>query len=483
MAGIAGIAGGKKQKETVECMLESIRHRGPDTARMHISRNCSVGVCASQLSETRGQGFAQDKDLTVLFDGEIYNPRARGVSDAEVALSLFREYGRTFASHLQGVFACAVCNGDRIILARDPVGVRPMYWGTTADGEFCFASEAKALVGVAEDVSELPPSTTYSVSTGLAGYIPDYPPVEMEDDLEDAKETLRDVLTRAVARRLEDGAVGACLLSGGLDSSVIAAVAHDLGAEIPLITVGMKDAPDLENASIMAKHLGMEHHVKLYETADICESLPNAVWMLESFEEDCVSGAISNLFASARANKLTNCILSGEGGDELFGGYHLLKDLPGETERLRMMDRLIAIAYNTAVQRLDRAMMGNSINYRTPFIDTDVIAFAMQIPVQWKIHDAGGGRWIEKYILREAFRDLLPEQIYKREKLRFAAGTGTDGIMDEIARNEVKDAKSMITAEGYSLNSAKERWYYEIFKERFPAPCFERLVGRWDPNK
>jgi asparagine synthase (glutamine-hydrolysing) len=147
------------------------------------------------------------------------------------------------------------------------------------------------------------------------------------------------------------------------------------------------------------------------------------------------------------------------------------------------MDRLIAIAYNTAVQRLDRAMMGNSINYRTPFIDTDVIAFAMQIPVRWKIHDAGGGRLVEKYILREAFRDLLPEQIYKREKLRFAAGTGTDGIMDEIANGEVKDDKSMTTAEGYSLNSAKERWYYEIFREKFPAPCFERLVGRWDPDK
>ena len=152
-----------------------------------------------------------------------------------------------------------------------------------------------------------------------------------------------------------------------------------------------------------------------------------------------------------------------------------------------MMDRLIAIAHNTAVQRLDRAMMGNSINYRTPFIDTAMIAFALQLPVPWKIHDAGDGKLVEKYILREAFKDLLPETIYRREKLRFAAGTGTDSLMDDVADGQANtatfDESSRTTAEGYTLNSPKELWYYNIFKEKFPAPCFEKLVGRWDPGK
>jgi len=303
----------------------------------------------------------------------------------------------------------------------------------------------------------------------------------------DAVEKLRKTMMQAVARRLDDGAAGACLLSGGLDSSIIAAAAKELGADMPLITVGMEGAPDLENAKIMAEHLGMEHHVLLYDAEQIRQSVPRAVWMLESFDEDCVSGAISNLFASAKASEFTNCILSGEGGDELFGGYHLLKGLPTEAERLKMMERLIAIAYNTAAQRLDRAMMGNSINYRTPFIDTDVIAFALQVPVRWKVHDAGDGKFVEKHILREAFKDLLPETIYRREKLRFSAGTGTDGLMDDIARDmesgDDQSDRAGTTAEGYTLNSPKERWYYDLFKTRFPAPCFEKLVGRWDPGK
>ncbi len=486
MAGIAGVLGAVPKPGLAEKMLQAIEHRGPDRLRLRQSARIDAGVRASGLSAARGDGFAQADGIAILFDGEVYNDRAPGESDADVALELYRKYGRTFAAHLEGVFACAVHDGDTVLLARDAVGVRPMYWGTTAEGGFCFASEMKALVGVSQAVAELPPATTYSSRTGLASYLPRYPSVSMPESVAEGATMLRTCLTRAVERRLADGAVGACLLSGGLDSSVISAIARELGADVPLVTVGMEGAPDLENARIMAEHLGMEHHVLLYDAEQIRQSVPRAVWTLESFDEDCVSGAISNLFASAKAREFTNCILSGEGGDELFGGYHLLKDLPTDAARLRMMQRLIEIAYNTAVQRLDRAMMANGISYRTPFIDTDVIALALQVPVRWKIHDAGDGKLVEKYILREAFRDLLPEPICRREKLRFSAGTGTDRLMDEVAGSagaSAVDEASRRTGEGYTLNSPKELWYYKLFKERFPAPCFERLVGRWDPGK
>ena len=442
MAGIAGIIGRPQQTDTVEAMLNTIAHRGPDTVKVHRTEHFHGGVRASTLSAPRGDGFAQDGVVAVLFDGDIYNEREGEKSDAQVALELYKKYGRTFASHLEGVFACAIQDGDGLLLARDAVGVRPLYWGTTQTGDLCFVSEAKALVGVAGDVAELPPATTYCSKTGLAGYVPYYPPVPVGTSFDDATERLRKTMMQAVARRLDDGAVGACLLSGGLDSSIIAAVVKELGADMPLITVGMKGAPDLANAKLMAEHLGMEHHVLLYDAEEIRKSVPRAIWMLESFDEDCVSGAISNLFASAKASEFTNCILSGEGGDELFGGYHLLKGLPNEAERLKMMDRLIAIAHNTAVQRLDRAMMGNSINYRTPFIDTEVIALALHIPVRWKIHDSGNGRLVEKRILREAFR-LSRERLPRGIDLACAPRVGTEIELRDTIESLTKLAKRL----------------------------------------
>ncbi len=488
MAAIAGIINGRNSSKTVDTMLRTLKHRGPDLRAFHAKHDFAFGTQASALSPARGNGFARANGLTVLFDGEIYNARRRCESDADVVLRLYLEQGRTFPSSLEGVFACAIFDGDELLLARDPVGVRPLYRGNTLSGSFCFASEMKALVGVSRDVEEILPGTTYSSLHGVAGYVAQSPRVCIPGTPAKAAEALRDCLMRAVERRLADKAVGACLLSGGLDSSIIASAVKELDCDMPLLTVGADEkTPDIENAGIMARHLGMKHEVRLFTAGEIEALLPQAVWNMESFDEDCVSGTISNLFASALAAKTTGCILSGEGADELFGGYHLLKDLATAADRLNMMQRLVDIAYNTALQRLDRAMMANAVNYRTPFLDPEVVAFAAHVPVEWKIRRLDSGELIEKWILREAFKNLLPESICKRIKLRFSRGTGTDDLMDEIASAHVTahdfTTRNRITPEGYSLHSAKELWYYRLFKRHFPDPCFERLVGRWDPTK
>lgn len=486
MAGIAGIVGSTRDKGDISRMLNTIKHRGPDFENYFQMGNISAGVVASRLSSERGDGFARKGNKAVLLDGEILNPRGKGASDAEVVLELYETFGRNFPAYMDGVFACAVIDGERLILARDTVGVRPLYWGNTTEGNFCFASEMKALVGVADQIQELHPSTTFSPSNGLSEYIPSYPGVLIPENFEEAAMKLRELICKAVERRMEDDAVGGCFLSGGLDSSIIAAVMNKFNPSLPTFTVGIEGAPDLKNATIMAEHLGIEHNVYTFSKRDIKETLQHAVILLESFDEDCIMGAIANLIASSYASKFTNCLLSGEGGDELFGGYHLLKDLPTDSERLQMMKRLIAIAYNTALQRLDRAMMGNSINYRIPFLDTEVTAYALQLPVTWKI-SSRNGRLIEKYILREAFKDMLPEEIYRREKLRFSRGTGTENIIDEVTDGLIDEndfnQESRETEGGYSLNSPRELLYYRIFKYHFPLPSFENLVGRWDPFK
>lgn len=489
MAGIAGILAKSPDKSTVERMLETLTHRGPDLMRIDENGPLCAGVRASELSDPRGDGYATDGEATIFFDGEIYNYRAPGQTDAEAALELYHTYGRAFPGHLEGVFACAIWDGEELLLARDTVGVRPLYWGRTADGDLCFASEMKSLVGIAEEITELLPSTAFSSVTGTGAYLPYHAEVHVPRGEDEAIARVREAMLGAVQRRIDDGAVGACLLSGGLDSSIIACAAHHLGLrDIPLITVGVEGAPDVENAKIVAAQLGMEHVIRIYTPEDVERLVPDAVWTMESFDEDCVSGTIANMIASSEAAQRTNCILSGEGGDELFGGYHLLKEQATDNDKLRMMDQLIAVAYNTAVQRLDRAMMANSINYRTPFIDAEVVAVAMQLPVNWKIHPRGA-KEIEKWIIREAFADLLPREIYERDKLRFSGGTGTDGLMDRLAEDKLADGawsdqdESNKTPAGYVLSSPKEMWYYNIFKEKFPGKAFEPLVGRWDPGK
>jgi asparagine synthase (glutamine-hydrolysing) len=486
LAGIAGIVGSSVDKGNTSRMLNSIKHRGPDLENYYQMGTISAGVVASKLSSARGDGFAKKGNRAVLLDGEIYNTREKGVSDAEVVLELYNSFGWNFPAYMDGIFACAVIDGERLILARDSVGIRPLYWGTTAEGNLCFASEMKSLVGVADQIQELRPSTTFSSSNGLSEYIPRYPEVLIPEDFNEAAEKLRELIFKAVERRLEDDAVGGCFLSGGLDSSIIAALMSRFNPSLPAFTVGIEGAPDLKNANIMAEYLGIEHNVYTFSSREIRETLQNAVITLESFDEDCIMGAIANLIASAYASKYTNCLLSGEGGDELFGGYHLLKDLPTDSERLQMMKRLIAVAYNTAVQRLDRAMMGNSINYRIPFLDTEVTAYALQLPVRWKIHPQNV-RQIEKYILREAFKDMLPEEIYTREKLRFSRGTGTENLIDEVTDGLIDatdfNEESRATEGGYYLNSPRELLFYRIFKHHFPSPGFENLVGRWDPYK
>ncbi len=486
MAGIAGVFATEPQDAVVRRMLDALRHRGPDTMCLFESAHRAGGVCAADLSAERGVGFAQREGVTVLFDGDIYNERPEGQSDADVVLGLYGEYGQAFPAYLEGVFACAVYDGEDLLLARDAVGVRPVYCGTLKEGGKCFASEMKALVGVADDIWELPPSTVYSASSSVSRYRPRLPDVLVPTDFNEAKRLVRTLLTDAVRRRMDDGAAGACLLSGGLDSSIITCVAHEFAPDLAAVTVGVEGAPDLENARLVAESLGIEHRVHLYTEEEAEALVAQAVVALESFDEDCVSGAIANMMASGVASGFTNCILSGEGGDELFGGYHLLKDLDSGLERLEMMENLIDVAYNTAVQRLDRAMLANRIHYRTPFIDSQVMALALQLPVRWKIHEVEGEP-VEKYILREAFRDVLPDKIYKRRKLRFSAGTGTDGFMDRVAEGQDQAADyseaTQHTPEGYTLNSPKELWYYRLFKEHFPEPAFERLVGRWDPEK
>ena len=235
----------------------------------------------------------------------------------------------------------------------------------------------------------------------------------------------------------------------------------------------------------MANFLGLEHHIHRITDDEIIDIIPEAIWYLESFDEDCVSGIISNYYASRMLKQYSDLALVGEGADELFGGYRMVLKNPKVTsdeERERLAQNLIDIAYNTALRRLDRAWMSNAVVYQTPFLDARVVAFSQKIPMKWKIY---GEKQIEKFILREAFRDMLPEQIANREKLRFAMGVGTDDVMDNMVARIINPEQIKERSHSYyglQFASFKELYYYDEFLSLFP-PAYEKQTVRWDPFK
>jgi len=494
MASIAGIFSLNGESlagagEQVETMLECMRHRGPDNLAVRTLPDYRGALGANEINLMPEQTCCTSLSRSpfVLFDGELFNDRAQGQHDVELFMEFYRKHGKDCFSMLDGSYTCAIVDGGEVILARDQVGARPLFYGCEHD-LLCFSSEMKGLIDhIRFDVNELPPAHSYSTVEGLKPFKPLVPDVDEPETLEDAASTVRAALIEAVQKRMSG--VRGVSLSGGIDSSVIAAIAKEFNPDLHLFTGTIDSAPgpDLENAILMAKFLGLEHNLHIYRItdSDITDLIPHAVWHLESFDEDCISGIISNYCVARMAKEYTDVVLVGEGADELFGGYRMVLKNPAvrdDAHREQLAQKLLNIAYNTALRRLDRAWMANSVVYRAPFLDTKVAALARTIPMEWKIY---GERQIEKFVLREAVRDMLPEKIANREKLRFAMGVGTDDVMDRLV-SDVIDPEEIRTrpssAYGIPFATFKELLYYDEFLKLFP-PAYEKQTVRWDPFK
>ncbi|MBE0431111.1 MAG: hypothetical protein IBX67_04715 [Dehalococcoidia bacterium] len=491
IAGILSLNGDALEDcgQQVCSMLERMRHRGPDniSVRTLPDRHGALGANEVNLTPERTCCTCMARSPYIVFDGELFNERVPGQHDVELFTEFYRKHGRDCFSLLEGSYVCAVVENGEVILARDQVGARPLFYGAE-HGLFCFSSEMKGLIDhIRFDVNELPPGHTYSTREGLRPFEPFVPEIPEPETLKDAVAALRQLLVQAVQKRMPG--VQGVSLSGGLDSAIIAAIAKEYNPDIHLFTGTIDHAPgpDLEHAIAMAKFLGLEQNLHIYRItdSDISSLIPRAVWHLESFDEDCISGIISNYCVSRMAKQYADVVLVGEGADELFGGYRMVLKNPrvtSDAHREQLAQRLLDIAYNTALRRLDRAWMANSVVYRTPFLDAGVTAFAKKIPMAWKIY---GESQVEKFVLREAFRDMLPEQIANREKLRFAMGVGTDDVMDGLVSaminpEEIKSRPS--SAHGMPFATFKELLYYDEFLRLFP-PAYEKLTVRWDPFK
>ena len=493
MASLAGIIsksgeGNSDTTSQLRKMLRLMRHRGPDHSIVRSLNGAQGAMGANEMTLTPQTTYctALEKQPYILFDGELFNERPDNISDLELFRQYYEKYGRDCFSHLDGTFSCAVVEKDNeVILARDHVGARPLFFGSN-NGNFYFSSELKGLIDhLPFEVQELAPGRIYSSREGDKPFEAFAPEVPEIGDLKETAAVLRDLLIKAVEKRMPG--VGGVSMSGGLDSSIVAAIAKEFNPDLKLFTGSIEKAPgpDLENAKLMAEYLGLEHHIYLISDSDISDFISQAIWYLESFDEDCISGILSNYYVSKMVREYTNRILVGEGADELFGGYRMVLKSPKVTSnehREQLAQRLLDISYNTALRRLDRGWMANGVNYQTPFLDSHVVAFSQKIPMEWKIY---GENQVEKFILREAFRDMLPEKIANREKLRFAMGTGMDDVMDELISRFIDPGEieqRPKAAYGLPFASFKELYYYDEFLRLFP-PAYEKQTIRWDPFK
>ncbi|KAF1820521.1 glutamine-hydrolyzing asparagine synthase [Dissoconium aciculare CBS 342.82] len=499
-------------------MARAIRHRGPDWTGTYTQNN-SILV-HERLAIIGIENGAQpltnaDQSVAAIVNGEIYNHRElrksfEGLyefqtnSDSEVIIPLYLKYGLHMAEHLDGIFSIILYdrNLDRLIAARDPIGVISLYQGldTTSPDSVYFASELKSLHPVCDHIAPFPPGHMYDSLTGSMTqyYRPqwlsnaDFVPTTPTD-----YKLLRSLLSKAVERQLMSEAPSGVLLSGGLDSSLIASIAQRMtsergGERLHSFSIGLENAPDLAAAQKAAEYIGTKHHTFTFTVEEGLEAISDVIHHLETFDVTTIRASTPMYLLSRRIKALgIKMVLSGEGSDEMFGGYLYFHNAPDSHSFQLELSRRIQNLHLADCLRANKSTAAWGVEARVPFLDTNFLDAVMEIDPADKMIKPGR---MEKYILRKAFdtsdepdvKPFLPDSILWRQKEQFSDGVGynwIDGIKDraalvvtdEMMRNPKPEWKSDVpdTKEAY--------WFRCMFDEHFPEHCAS-TVARWTPT-
>lgn len=484
MCGIAAVFG-EDGEDSLKQMLRVTAHRGEDVTRLRAFENLgSLGINRLSIMDVeRGDQplNCEDGSVHVVCNGEIYNHQSIAdelsaehtlatASDAEVLPHLYEDHGADCVNFLDGMFAFVLLDRRRgtFLAARDPLGIKPLYYARTARAWY-LASEAKALLQTDADpsaVRALPPGFRLTPERGPEPYyhLPTHRSVP-------SPEVLRALLDHAVGKRMmadPDIGVGT-FLSGGLDSSIITALAAQRRPDLTAITVGVEGSPDVEAARVVADHLGVRHVVRSFDIDELRERLSEAIWHVESYNPSMVTGAVVTLMAAQAARDAgLKVVLCGEGADEILAGYLALRDLPFPELHDKAWT-LMRNLHKTELQRLDRMSMAVSLEARVPFLDRDVVEYALNLPPSAKIRELDDGKRIEKYILRQAFDDLLPKSIVWREKCPFDQGSGARGVIRAMEA-EIDDgelAQAQLDDPEAGIVNKEMLHYHRIWRRHF----------------
>ena len=485
-------------------MSQKIRHRGPDWSGIYTGG--SAILCHERLSIVDPESgkqplFSPDKKQVLAVNGEIYNHqdiRRRYAgryqfqtgSDCEVILALYRDRGIDFLEELSGIFAFALYDAecDEFLIARDPIGVIPLYIGYDDDGKVYVASELKALEGQCRRYEPFLPGHYYwSREPGMKRYYQrDWFSYDAVKDNPASVRGIHDALEDAVRRQLMSDVPYGVLLSGGLDSSVISAIAEKYSERriedggrgkawwprLHSFAVGLKGAPDLAKAKLVADHIGTVHHEINYTIQEGLDAIRDVIYFIETYDVTTVR-ASTPMYLLARVIKSMGIkmVLSGEGADEIFGGYLYFHKAPSARAFHEETVRKLSKLYLYDCLRANKSLSAWGVEGRVPFLDKEFLDVAMRTNPEAKMCP---GRTIEKRIVREAFADLLPDAVAWRQKEQFSDGVGYSWIdtLKKITADQVSDEQMAHAAERFPINPPrnKEEYYYRsIFAEHFPS--------------
>lgn len=515
MCGIAAILNIRKQtpelREKALAMARKIRHRGPDWSGIYCGGLAILAHERLSIVDPQSGGqplYSPDKKVVLAVNGEIYNHREirkeyagkydfQTGSDCEVILALYQEYGIHFLEKLNGIFAFVLYDSekDEFLIARDPIGVIPLYIGYDSDGKVYCASELKALEGFCERYEPFLPGHCYYCKDGkmTRWYVRDWTQYEAVADAPASVSALREGLEKAVREQLMSDVPYGVLLSGGLDSSVISAIAKRYAArrvetdgkmaawwpQLHSFAIGLEGAPDLAKAREVADFIGTVHHEIHYTIQEGLDALRDVIYYIETYDVTTVR-ASTPMYLLARVIKSMGIkmVLSGEGADEIFGGYLYFHKAPDARAFHEETVRKLSKLYLYDCLRANKSLAAWGVEGRVPFLDKEFLDVAMRLNPEAKMCP---GKTIEKKIVREAFADLLPESVAWRQKEQFSDGVGYSWIdtLKEFTAKEVSDEQMAHAAERFPVNPPrnKEEYYYRsIFEEHFPSESAAKSV-------
>jgi len=511
-------------------MSKKVRHRGPDWSGVFSNDKAIMTherLAIVDPASGKQPLFSEDNNLVLAANGEIYNHRElrkqfdgkytfQTESDCEVILALYQEKGADFIDDMNGIFGFALYDveKDEYFIARDHMGIIPLYIGWDQNGTFYVASELKALEGVCTKIELFPPGHYLSSKAGelVQWYKRDWTEYDAVKENQTSIDELHDALEAAVHRQLMSDVPYGVLLSGGLDSSVTSAIAKKYAEkriesddtdkawwpQLHSFSVGLEGSPDLAAAQLVADHIGTVHHEIEFTIQEGLDAIKDVIYNIETYDVTTIR-ASTPMYLLARVIKSmgVKMVLSGEGADELFGGYLYFHKAPNaeefHEETVRKLDKL----HMYDCLRANKSLAAWGIEGRVPFLDKEFMDVAMRINPQDKMIN---GERMEKWVIRKAFEKYLPESVAWRQKEQFSDGVGYSWIdtLKEVVEKEVSDEQLSNAHYKFPIQppTSKEEYYYRsIFAGHFPSDtaaksvpqeasvaCSTKIALEWDES-